>query len=191
MKYQGDVMNKKWQILKSVEIFKNPYFRLRSDRCLLPDKREMPDYYVMEFTDWVNVVPVTHDGKIVLIKQYRHATQEVCIEVPGGSIDPGSTEEPMAAGLRELKEETGYVPEDIRLVGKHYPNPATQNNAMHTFIAFGCQKEQEQELDAFEDIEVITCTVAETLQLAFDGKIMHSIILASLFKAPFLGYKII
>lgn len=185
-------MDKKWQILDSVEIFKNRFFRLRSDRCLLPDGREMPDYYVMEFTHWVNIIPVTHDGQIVLIKQYRHGSGEVCIEVPGGAIDPGSKEDPKVAALRELKEETGYVPEDLRLVGKHRPNPANQNNYMYTYIGLGCQKLAEQELDPFEDIEVMTVSVAETLQMVFDGKITHSIILASLFQVlPFLGYKIV
>lgn len=180
-------MDKKWRVLESSEIFKNPFLRFRSDRCELPDGRIMPDYYVLEFTNWVNVIPVTEDGKIVLIKQYRHATGEVCLEIPGGSIDPG--EESKGAGLRELEEETGYVPDDIRLIGKHAPNPALQTNYMYTYIALGCRKMKEPHLDPFEDIEVVTKTVPETLQLVFNGKITHSIILASLFKAlPFLGY---
>lgn len=185
-------MDKKWKVLESTEIAKNPHFRLRSDRCELPDGRVIPNYYVMEHSDWVNVIPVTHDGKIVLINQYRHAAGEVCIEIPAGAVDPEDQGDHKKAALRELEEETGYVADDIRLVAKHRPNPAVQNNYMYTYVALGCVKEKEQKLDPYEDIEVITRTLPETLELVFDGKVTHSLILASIFQAlPFLGHKII
>ena len=145
----------KWKTLASEELFKTEIFRLRRDRCELPDGREMPGYYVMEFPHWVNVVPVTPEGKLVLIEQYRHAAGENMIEVPGGSVD-ATDADPKRAGLRELVEETGYVPEDIRFVGRHSPNPAMQTNHMYTYVALGCRKTREQNLDTFEDIKVVT-----------------------------------
>ncbi len=163
--------------------------RFKIDRCELPDGRVMPKYYVMEFPEWVNVVPVTDEGKIVLVEQYRHAIGEWHLEIPGGSTEPGSKEDPKKAALRELAEETGYVPEDIRLIGVHAPNPAMQNNRMHTYIAYGCKKMHEPTPDEFEDLKVITVTVPELIDMIFKGEISHSVVVASiLYALPALGF---
>jgi len=77
-----------WKIRSSEELFRSGIFCLRRDQCELPDGRIMPRYYVLEFPDWVNVVPVTADGQIVLVEQFRHAAGETTIEIPGGSMDP-------------------------------------------------------------------------------------------------------
>ena len=178
-----------WRCLDSRELFSSGFFRFRVDKCELPDGRVMPSYYVMEFADWVNVVPVTEDGKIVLIEQYRHASGEVCIEIPGGSTHPGQNEDPAKAALRELAEETGYIPDDVRLIGIHRPNPAMQNNRMHSFIAYNCKKLQEVELDPYEDIRVFTATIPEVVEMIFNGRINHSLIVATLLYAlPVLGF---
>lgn len=182
-------MSQSWKVLATQEIFKAGFFRLRTDRCELPDGRVMPHYYVLEFPDWVNIVPITEDNKIVLVEQFRQATGESCIEIPGGSSDPRKKEDPKKAALRELVEETGYVPEDVRLVGVHTPNPAMQNNRMHTFVGFGCKLEQEPNLDPFEDIRVITKSIPEVVDMIFAGQIHHSIVVASLLYAlPTLGF---
>jgi 8-oxo-dGTP pyrophosphatase MutT (NUDIX family) len=170
-----------YKTLKSTEIFKFNFFRFRCDELELPDKRVQPRYYVMEFTDWVNVVALTTDRRLVLVNQYRHAVEEICLEIPGGSINPGSGETPEEAARRELIEETGYVPQEMKLLGSQEPNPALQNNRMWTFLALGCEKKKEQELDAYEDIEVLIKTREETLNLVKEGKIKHSLVLAGLF----------
>lgn len=178
-----------WKVLKSTEIFKSSFFRFRRDECELPDKRVMPNYYVMEFPDWVNVVPVTDDGRIVLVEQYRHALGKNVLEIPGGSTHPGQGEDPKKAALRELAEETGYVPEDMRLIGVHAPNPALQTNRMHTYIAFGCKKVAEPDPDPFEDLRTVLLPVNEVIGKVFSGEINHSIVIASLFYAlPVLGF---
>lgn len=182
-------MSKIWKVLSSRELFKAGFFRFRSDQCELPDGRVMPNYYVLEFPDWVNIVPVTDDNKIVLVEQYRQASGEVCLEIPGGSTDPKFKEDPKVAALRELAEETGYVPEDVRLVGVHAPNPAMQNNRMHTFVGFGCRLVTQPQLDPFEDINVVTKSIPEVVDMIFTGKINHSIVVASLLYAlPTLGF---
>lgn len=178
-----------WKVLSSREVFSTSIFRFRIDECELPDGRVMPNYYVLEFPDWVNVVPVTEDNQIVLVEQYRQAAGEVHLEIPGGSLDPHSGEDPKKAALRELAEETGYVPSDLRLVGVHQPNPAMQNNRMHTYVGFGCKKIAEMNLDPFEDIRVVTKSIPEVMDLVMAGKISHSVVVASLLYAlPVLGF---
>jgi 8-oxo-dGTP pyrophosphatase MutT (NUDIX family) len=182
-------MIKSWKVLSTKEIFKTTFFRFRTDQCELPDGRVMPNYYVMEFPDWVNIVPVTDDGRIVLVEQYRQAAGVNCLEIPGGSTDPRKSEDPKRAVLRELVEETGYVPEDIRLVGVHRPNPAMQTNRMHTYVGLGCRLLEKPQLDPFEDIQVVTKSIPEVVDMVLTGKIDHTIVVASiLYALPVLGF---
>ena len=178
-----------WKILSTSEIFKTAFFRFRRDRCELPDGRVMPNYYVIEFPDWANIVPVTEDGKIVLVEQYRHAAGLVTLEIPGGSTNPGKNEDPKRAALRELMEETGFVPDDVRHIGTHRPNPAMQNNLMHTYIGLNCKKIAEPQPDQFEDLRVVSYSIPEVIGMIFNRKIDNSIVIASLlFALPVLGF---
>ncbi len=173
----------KWTTLESQEIIKLGYFRLRKDKCQMPDGRVMPGYYTLEFSDWVNIVPVTYEGNIVLIRQYRHSVGETIIEIPGGSTDPRTAEDPQKAAVRELEEETGYTSSRVESVGVHYPNPALLSNKMYTYIAYDCVQTKKQELDPYEDIEVFEVSQKELFEMIQDGKIQHSIILGSLMLA--------
>ena len=184
-------MSGKWEVLSSQELLRAGFFRLRTDRCKLPDERIMPHYYVMEFSDWANIVALTDDNQMILVRQYRHATEEIHLEIPGGGVDPRLKETPQQAAARELLEETGYTSENIRFVAKHRPNPAMQNNFMHTFIATGCRKTHDPKPDAFEDIEVITMPIPEVMDRVMAGEINHSIVVASLLYAlPVLGFSV-
>lgn len=188
-KVRGNPMSRAWKVLSTKEVIKTSIFRFRIDKCELPDGRVMPNYYVLEFPDWVNIVPVTEDNRIVLVEQYRQAAGETHLEIPGGSIDPGTGEDPKRAALRELVEETGYVPDDLRLAGIHHPNPAMQNNRMHTFVGFGCRLLESPDPDPFEDIRVVTKSIPEVVDMIFTGKLTHSIVIASLLYAlPVLGF---
>lgn len=170
------------------------FFRLRKDECELPDGRVNPNYYVIEFADWVNVVPVTDDGQMVLVEQYRHGAGGVFLEIPGGSTDGRVNEDPAVGGERELLEETGFKPRQMVNCGFHYPNPALQNNRMHTFLALGCEKVAEPNLDPFEDLRVELRPVGDIYKLWREGEIKHSLIYASLGLAlPYLekaGFKV-
>lgn len=170
----------KWKQLKSEEVMSVGFFRMRRDRCELPDGRVNDHYYVMEFADWVNIVPITSEGNMVLVKQYRHGAGETFLEIPGGSTDGRVKEDPRLAGERELLEETGYKPREMIYCGYHYPNPALQNNKMHTYLALGCEKVAEQELDPFEDLLVELKPVSEVMTMWTNGDLRHSLIFASL-----------
>jgi len=169
----------KWKVLNSKELIKLGFFRLRDDMCELPDGRVMPHYYVIEFADWVNVLPITGGGEVIAVEQFRHGSDLVHLEIPGGGMDPRKNEEPQAAGARELIEETGYASDNWIYCGYHYPNPALQNNRMHTFIALDCKKVAEQELDPFEDLTVKTFPVSELVEKLDSGVFTHSLIAAS------------
>lgn len=167
-----------WKVLKSVELFNSGLFRLRSDECELPDKRVMPRYYVLDFPDWVNVVALTPERKLVLVEQYRHAAGETFLEIPGGSADSRS-EDPREAALRELLEETGHRPARMIDCGSHFPNPALQSNRMHTYLALDCVKVAEPDLDPYEDLKLVLMDLKDFHQQWVDGAIGHSIIAAS------------
>ena len=172
----------RWKILKSTELFKARIFTLRSDECELPDGRVMPSYYVMDFPDWVNVIAVTNDKKMILVEQYRHAGDKVFLEVPGGTLD-SRTEDPRMAGERELLEETGYRAGEVIDLGPHYPNPALQSNRMHSYLALDCKRVAEQDLDPFEDLQVKVIPISEAFAKWENGEFQHSIIAASLGRA--------
>ncbi len=180
---------KHWKILESKELLKKGFFKLKTDKCELPDGRVMDNYYTFEFSDWVNVLPITRDHRVVLIRQYRHSVGEVCIEIPGGTtIHEGRREPADAAAMRELREETGYQCGELRLVGKCFPNPALQNNYIWTYVALDCEKVGPQKLDEFEDIEVFTVSFEELFKLVRDGAIKHSLVVQAIHMAlPFLG----
>lgn len=168
----------RWKVLKTQELFKSGFFRLRVDECELPDGRVMPKYFVMDFADWVNVVPITADGQIILVDQYRHGAGQNFLEIPGGSLNTNS-ENPQVAGARELREETGYVSSEWIDCGPHFPNPALQSNRMHTFVALNCTLAGKPELDPFEDLTLRLMPLKEAVEMFERGEFLHSIIAAS------------
>jgi 8-oxo-dGTP pyrophosphatase MutT (NUDIX family) len=172
-----------WKVLSTNKLFSSGLFTLKSEKCELPDGRVMPRYYVMDFPDWVNILPITKNGEVILVKQYRHASKREHLEVPGGSMDPSLQESFLEGARREMLEETGYDSKNIVSIGSHFPNPALQSNRMHTFIAFDCEKVQEQNLDEFEDLSLYFCSLEKLKDHLINGDVDHSIMIASISKA--------
>ena len=162
-----------WKVLSSEYLFNDLWFKVRKDRCLTPGGKIVDPYYVYEFPEWVTAVPVTEEGKIVLVRQYRHALGEVCIEIPGGCIDDAD-KDPQAAIARELLEETGYAFSSFEYLGKISANPSTNSNLMHMFLARGGKLVAPQSLDGNEEIEVDLVTIEELKKLLKDNKIMQA-----------------
>lgn len=175
----------KWTTLESEELFKTPFFRLRRENCELPDKRIMSRYYILDFPDWVHIVPITSDNRLLLLKQYRHAAGNVFYEIPGGTTEPGQSEDPMDAAIRELLEETGYRSDQWISLGSYYPNPALQSNCIHVYLAKNCVRVSEQNLDPFERIEVVTMEWNEAYSMVLSQNLKHGLILGSLALAQF------
>ena len=128
--------------------------------------------------DWVNVVARTPDDKLVLVKQFRFGTNDFSLEIPGGVIEKG--EDPVAAGVRELLEETGYGGGRVSLLGSVHANPAIQVNLCHMVFVDGAVPSGPIHWDADEEIQVSTVPVAEVLALARSGRITHSLSVAAL-----------
>jgi ADP-ribose pyrophosphatase len=173
--------NLTWKILSSHYIHKGPWATLRSDRCEMPDGRIVPNYYVLEYPNWVNAVAVTEDNKILIIKQYRHAAGIIAVEIPAGVID--GNEIPEVAIKRELLEETGYQFDDIELLAIVYANPATSNNITYAYLARGGKKVDGQHLDEHEEIIVEEHTIEEVKQLLAENKIPQALHCTAIFYA--------
>jgi 8-oxo-dGTP pyrophosphatase MutT (NUDIX family) len=173
--------NLDWKLLSSNYIFKDRWFIARADSCELPDGRIIEPYYVIELPNWCNIVAITGDEKVIMVRQYRHALGKTILELPGGVIDAGET--PEHAALRELKEETGYAVDAVQYLYKASPNPATNNNMAYFFLATGATPGHALNLDAFEDIEVELFTREQVLQLLKDEKVEHGMQVGAIYAA--------
>jgi ADP-ribose pyrophosphatase len=173
--------NLNWKLLSSTYIHKGPWATLRTDKCEMPNGHIVEDYYVLEYPNWANAVALTEEGKILMVRQYRHAAGLVSLEIPGGVIEAG--EAPEVGMRRELLEETGYQFDDIELLATIYANPSTANNKTFCYLAKGGKKVQGQNLDEQEEIIVEEYTIAEIKQLLADNKIIQALHCTGLFYA--------
>jgi len=151
-------------------------FSLRTDRLRSPRTHEAYDFYVIEAPAWVNIIPLTPAQEVVMVRQWRHGIREVTLEVPGGMVE-GT--DPREAAIRELREETGYVAQEVIPLGFVHPNPAIQNNRCYTFLARGCRREGVQEQDEKEDIEIDLIPLAEIPTLIAQGAITHALVICA------------
>ncbi|WP_443945949.1 NUDIX hydrolase [Pedobacter sp. AW1-32] len=168
----------KWQRLASKYLVREKWATLRVDEVKLPDGVIKDDYYVLEYPNWVNAIAITEEGKIIMVRQYRHAGDIVSLEVPGGVID--GDEKPEFAVKRELLEETGYSFKTCKQIAELYPNPATGNNRTFTFFLTGGVKTHDQHLDEHEILNVEEYTIAEVKQLLAENKIAQALHVAAL-----------
>lgn len=171
----------KWKILKSEYLYKQPWLTIRKESCELPNGKVHEAYYVLEYPTWVSCFALTEDGKVLLVRQYRHGLEVISTELPGGVVDQGET--PETAVRRELKEETGYEFSSIEFLGKIAPNPATSNNYMHMYLARGGKKTGEQSLDETEDVEVLIRSIDELKDLVRNNGIVQALHMTCIFYA--------
>ena len=143
-----------------------------------PRRDTRREFVVIDAPDWVNVIALTPDHQLVIVNQFRFGTDAFSWEIPGGVIEQG--EDPVAAGVRELQEETGYVGASARLLGCVKPNPAILNNTCHLVLVEGAVRTAALEWDTDEEIEVRTLPVDEAYGWAHSGHITHSLVLNGL-----------
>ena len=133
-------------------------------------------FHVLSAPDWINVIPLTADGRVVLVRQFRFGIEAETLEIPGGMCDPGET--PEAAARRELREETGYVAGSLEPIGWVHPNPPLQSNRCHSFVARGLTQDRPSP-DPCERISVVAVPTIEIPALIRDGRITHALVLAA------------
>lgn len=170
-----------WKILDSHYI--HPRFRI--DKVELVNGKVF-EPVVFEFRNWANVVALTKDNEVVLVRQYRHGVREFSLEFPGGIVD--DDENPLEGVRRELMEETGYSVGNIVEVGRIYPNPAIQHNTLFCYFATDAELTGSQHFDETEEIEVHLVKLDELLQMVKRGEFRHALHVAVLFRAlAYLG----
>jgi ADP-ribose pyrophosphatase len=168
----------RWKKLGAREVARTRIFSVESVDFQHPKRAKPQDFFVINAPDWVNVLALTPDGRLVLVRQFRYGMNDFSVEIPGGVIDPG--EDPIVAGVRELREETGFVGTGARLLGSVHPNPALQNNRTHLVLVENARREASLDWDPDEEFEIMAMPVDEVYQLAYRGGITHAMVLDAL-----------
>ncbi|MCR6639172.1 MAG: NUDIX hydrolase [Sporocytophaga sp.] len=165
-------MIEKWKTLASEIVFNHKWYKLRKDLVQLPDGKIVDDYFVSVRPEVVVIFAITKNKKVVLVKQYKHGSGEILIELPGGIYDP-ETESPEEAALRELKEETGYSGKVVK-IAELIDNPTKDTNKIHLYGVKNAIKSGEQNLDDTEAIEVLLVSIEELKTMLLQGEIKVS-----------------
>jgi 8-oxo-dGTP pyrophosphatase MutT (NUDIX family) len=164
---------KPWELLGEEYLFTHRWLKVLKRRYRIPRDRQEADFYLLEYTHWVNVLPISEDGRMVLIRQYRPGLDEVLWEIPAGAVD--LEEDPLQAAKRELSEETGYEGEDWELLGTFSPNPGTHSNLSYSYLARNVRASKPQQLDRTEDIEVVLMSLEQVRDMVSRNEFMHSL----------------
>ncbi len=170
----------KWETISSEYLFRRPWLTVRHDKVRLPDGRINPEFYVLEYPDWVNIIAITENGEFVMERQYRHGLDKTCYEIAAGVVENGET--PLEAARRELEEETGYGGGDWKELMLISGNPSTTSNLTHCFLAEGVKKVSAQHLDSTEDLSVCLLSLDQVRLLLVSDKIRQALMAAPLWK---------
>jgi 8-oxo-dGTP pyrophosphatase MutT (NUDIX family) len=166
-----------WKRIRSENVADCKIFKVRRDFSVREQSEKEFPFYCIENPDWVNVIPITRSGEVVLIEQYRHGIEEITLEIPGGMVDDG--EDAKLAATRELVEETGFVPRETILLGKSRPNPAIQDNWVYHYLAVDCEKTHEVNFDSTEHVITKLVNLSEIPGLMANGEITHSLVISA------------
>ncbi|NJL82078.1 MAG: NUDIX hydrolase [Chloroflexaceae bacterium] len=171
-----------WKILNSSVVFDNPWCRVRQDAVQLANGAIVPDYFVNVRPDIALVLPITVEGEVIFVRQYRHGVQQVLLELPAGTFDRAQ-EDSYQAAARELEEETGYVASHWRKLATLYDNPVKDTNQIHLFLAQNAVPQGQQALDPTENLEIVLIPSPEIARNIATGEICVAGSLAALYLA--------
>jgi ADP-ribose pyrophosphatase len=171
---------KKWDILATEKVGDFRVFSVRKQKNRSPDTGKEGDFFVLDAVDWVNVIALTDKDEVVLITQYRHGSDTLTLEIPGGCVD-SSDGSPLVAAKRELEEETGYSGGEWEELGWTDPNPALFSNRCYAYLARGVTLTKAQALDGNEEIEVQTVPLGSIPQLIQERRVTHSLVISGFY----------
>ena len=181
---------KPWRVERSRRIVEDQWIRLRADDCVTAEGHLVAPFYVLEYPDWVHVVAVSPDQRVLLIEQYRHGVGELSLEIPAGGVD-AEDNDPVAAARRELAEETGCEGAAARLLQASAVNPASHTNRAHTVLIRDVVKTREPQRDPSENIRACWVSPRTALDWAASGRIpglQAASITAAFLALGWLGY---
>lgn len=169
-----------WTCVASEQVADCRVFQVRRDLSVSPRDGSRHAFYRIEAPDWVNIIPLTAAGEVVMIEQYRHGAREVSLETPGGMVDEG--EAARDAVVREMLEETGYLATEVIALGKARPNSAIQNNWIHFFLAPAASYQHAPRFDGTEHTVVRLVPMADVPALIADGSINHALVIVAFYR---------
>ncbi|MDE6039049.1 MAG: NUDIX hydrolase [Paramuribaculum sp.] len=181
---QGQEEAAQWKVLSSEYIVQRPWLTARKDVLQMPDGRVNPEFYVLEYPSWVNVIARDREGRFVMVRQYRHGLGAMSTELVAGVVE--ASEEPEAAARRELMEEAGYGGGRWTLQAVISGNPSTTNNLTYCFLAEDVEHLGSQHLDATESIEPLLLNRDELMHLMMSDEMKQSLMLAPLWRYFYL-----
>lgn len=173
-------MIREWAILKRQQVEDYKLFTLYKKQVRSPRTGKTREMLALQFPDWVLTVALTPQQEVVMVRQYRHGIEQVCLELPGGLVDPVDTS-PELSAQRELLEETGFTVSNVRLIGECYPQPAVLSNRCFFYLADNAVKSRQQDLDAGEDIEILTVPLKDIRAKIENREIDHGMVLQAFF----------
>jgi len=172
-------MPKPWPLIRSTVDKSYSVFSVRTDTACCPRAGQEHDIYVVQSPDWVNVIPLTPDEQVVMVRQYRHGTRGMCLEIPGGLAKPGDSVED--AARRELLEETGYEASEFIFLGSARPQPAIFTNESVTYLARDVRRVRVPQLDETEDIEVVLVSLSDIPDMIRRGEITNAMVILAFY----------
>jgi 8-oxo-dGTP pyrophosphatase MutT (NUDIX family) len=173
-------MIRDWEILSRERVADFRIFKIEKKQVRSPRTGEISEAQAIQFPDWVLVLALTSKEEVVMVRQYRHGTEQVYLELPGGLVDPNDDSPELSAG-RELLEETGYKAAEITLIGECFPQPAVLSNRCYFYLAEDVESVQIQDLDTGEDIEIVNVPLKSIPSRIASQEINHGMVLLAFF----------
>lgn len=159
-----------WRVKSKEVLLENKWLTVKKEAVDLPNGTSIDDFYSVTIPDAAAIVAVTEDMKIVLKREYKHATCETLIEVPAGMFELDETDG-LEVAKRELLEETGYESDSWMYFGDTVESSSKLTNRMHIYLAQNCHKVSDQKLDATEELDVLVIDMKEAIEMVMRNEI--------------------